>query len=94
MSGNAVRISMYVIAIIVGIIGIIVGATSSDPMTRRGFIAIGATILLNGIYAWIRGLGPADPPDRPGWRFDFWPDGVVIIAIGAVCFLVAFLAIP
>ena len=95
MSPNAVRISMYVIAIVIGVISCVVGATSdADPTTRKGFIGLGAGIILNGIYAWIRGLGPADPERRPGWIFDFWPDGVVIVAILAVCFLLAFLLIP
>ncbi|MFN8529112.1 MAG: hypothetical protein U0670_10905 [Anaerolineae bacterium] len=94
MSQNAIRIAMYIIAIVIGVIAVVVGATSTDVNTRHAFIALGASIALNGVYAWIRGLGPLDPEQRPGWRFDFWPDGVVILAIGAVCFLITYLLIP
>ena len=75
---------MYIVVIVIGIISIVVGA-NMDPATsttsRELFIGLGAGIVLVGIYAWIRGIGPIEPELGPGFRFDFWPDGVVILAL-------------
>ena len=89
MSNNSLRLFMYIAGIVIGVILIILGA-SSDSSQREWMIGLGAGILLASLYAWYRGLGPTgrDTPDSPGpstgTRFEM-QDTIAIAAILVVC---------
>jgi len=98
LSNSTLRMLMYIVGIVIGVIAIIVGA-STDPANasqREWLIGIGAAIVLVSLYAWYRGIGPvgrdqpSDPGPGTGFRFEL-QDTIAIVVIAVVCVVASIL---
>jgi drug/metabolite transporter (DMT)-like permease len=91
LSNSTLRMLMYILGIVIGVILIIVGASADPASAQRGWmIGLGAGIVLASLYAWYRGIGPvgrdqpSDPGPGTGFRFEM-QDTIVMAVLVVVC---------